>query len=694
MNAGDRHAPGSQDPSLPSATPGGSASSATAAPPVSRERPPESGPKDFLPWPPPGLERLQGDLWMVIRQISLGGAVLVIPLLVAVATEQEFWSLGPFGENWWILLLTSLVGLGGIVEGFVGLFRIMRRASSATSRGYGWITVVEVLTDHRRDNGFLLQGARIYSVLDPGARRRLLVGRLLSAGAIFLGVLWLPVGFALAVLLAARGVFGAGGVWVFTLGPSVFFLLVGALARVFDVFTVRAAKKRYYAQPWRQDLAGDQVGEWNERMRARQGPGALGTGGPLRRTLKAGAAVVVLLAVLVIVPALTLMFTAALAPTVASISIPKLAGAQQRAAGVYPLRAYRVDPDPSVSAVQAGQALHALTFVGTGRPPEALELPPVREYERPFFPDSRGGATGIFPGQWAERLLPRIAERGLGDAERAYLAEVAAHPALSELATLARARSIDVVSTRWTTPLPDSVALLALPVPRFGPVREAAFAQIGRAGLEMSEGRIDDAERSLREVLSAGLLLADEAPMLIDNLVGIVIAEQAATALVGLYGASGREREAEQLEASQDASQRAAELASLGRSGDELQGSLREMTLMVEEDGVLRGLRWEYFATFNTLAPCLNTHKIVFGPDADYRSWVERARPHLVRFEGEEALYQRARSGWLGTGGEGPRARGGWVEALLGLTVGGEGARGSCGALFEGLSAAQMIAVE
>lgn len=639
--------------------------------------------RDFLSWPPPGLERLQGDLWMVTRQIAVGGVVLVVPLLVAVATAQEFWSLGPFGESWWILLATSLVGLGGLVQGFVGLFRIFRRGASATDRGYGWLTVAEVVSDSRRDTGFLLQGARFYSALEPEERRQLLIIRLTGAALLFAAVLWLPVGFAIAVLLAARGVLGPAGVWMLTLAPIALLLLLGGGAWFYESRRIRQTKKQWFTQSWSQDLARDEVGEWNRRLETRGDEAALEAGARNSAPFRVGALAVVFLVVLVAVPALTLMFTSAFAPLVASISVPNLQSVQEKAATVEALRAYRVETDGSVTPRAAGEALHALTFAGSNREPQPLERPPVRRYRDPIFPDARGGPTGLFPGQWARQLFPRVASRGLGDEERAYLAEVTDHPALAELRLLARAPRMDVSSARMALPLPDTVSLLALPPPKFSAVREAAYARIGAAALHMDAGRIGEAEEALRQVVSAGLLMADEGTTLLDNLVGIMIAQDGGLALEQLYESSGRVEDAQRIRAARQATERAAELAAVGRAEQDLQAMLRGMPDVVQDRDALRGLRWEYFTGFNTFAPCINTHKVVFGPDETYQGWLERAQPVLVRYEGEEELYALARNGWVGTKA-GPD-EGGWVGSLLRFTLGGGGSPGSCAGLYNAL---------
>ena len=183
-----------------------------------------------LRWPPPGLERLQGDVWNIVRSGTLAVLILVFPLL-SISLRQDFWSLGPLGRAWWIILITTGVGMGlvletfvalfrllrraslgplgrawwiilittgvgmGLVlETFVALFRLLRRASKAVERGYRWRTVAQVACDERRDTGFLLLGARWYVVFEEKQRSRVAGLRLMGAGLQLASILWLAAG--------------------------------------------------------------------------------------------------------------------------------------------------------------------------------------------------------------------------------------------------------------------------------------------------------------------------------------------------------------------------------------------------------------------------------------------------------------------------------------------------------------------
>lgn len=261
---------------------------------------------------------------------------------------------------------------------------------------------------------------------------------------------------------------------------------------------------------------------------------------------------------------------------------------------------------------------------------------------------------------------------------------MADHPAREEVALLARAPAVDVVESRWTLPLPERVGFAGLPLPRYGSFREAGFAVIGAAALAFAEGRVAEAEENLRAVISMGLLLGDHSPILVDNLVGLVVAREGGEALAQIFEATGRAAEARAIRQSE----RVAELAlaaGVPTGGElEIQPLIREVTDMAESSEVLRGARWDAFALFNTVVPCMNPHKIVFGPGEDYEAWVARVGEDLVRYESEEPLYRLAETGLIGSSGEG----GGWVGGLLRWTVGGGGSAENCGALFESLEPA------
>jgi hypothetical protein len=112
---------------------------------------------------------------------------------------------------------------------------------------------------------------------------------------------------------------------------------------------------------------------------------------------------------------------------------------------------------------------------------------------------------------------------------------------------------------------------------------------------------------------------------------------------------------------------------------EDIHSLLQGVPQLVETEDALRGLRWEYFSTFNTLAPCMNLHKMVFGSDDSYAAWRERARESLVRVGGEGDLFDLAENGATGLRN---RQVEGFLPRFLSLMLGGRGTPGSCAALI------------
>ena len=263
----------------------------------------------------------------------------------------------------------------------------------------------------------------------------------------------------------------------------------------------------------------------------------------------------------------------------------------------------------------------------------------MRTYDSPWFTAEDWGPFGISGAaggdDWQEELFSRVAA-GLSADERAFLQEIAAHPAHREIETLARAAEADVAAARWVTPFPDTVSIIALPIMHILSMRNAMSAHVGKAALEFAQGRRQQAETTIREVISAGFLMADESPTLIANMLGIAATEIGGDALEAFYAASGRMRDLEALQFARDLAERTAEVAELSGFGLSVHGSLLQIQAIVQDTLALRGLRWELLASINSYAPCLNLNKIVFGAGRRYDEWLDAVRRSLVRWPGEE----------------------------------------------------------
>jgi hypothetical protein len=557
---------------------------------------------------------------------------------------------------------------------------VLRQATGAAELGYGALTILEVACDSKHDMGFLIQGKRHFSSLDPAGLATIARARIRGALLVLAGALWLLVGFGLAVLLAARGFVTPSGVWLLTLAPSLAAAAIGILLLVRQSSAVRSAQSGWEAQEGT-DRGRSESGAWTDRLEQAADSIVLGAGSKVEAArLRTGLGIGV----------------GALPDRLRAHGVGRRhdrgrADSRRHRGAVLPLgpgdgggcrgaaplpRAGRpVDFRRRRRHCAAGSGLrrrsrHARR-VGArpGDPVRAGLVPGSRLLSQPVFGNGRAGAD----------------RRPLSDftpEEQAALRQAAAHPAHAVFRQLAQAQLIDVVSGRWILPFPRAMTYHDLPWPRFPAFRTAALARVAKAAVEASDGQPGAAEDTLRDLISTGFLLIDQGPTLIDNLMGVVMADMGGDALEALYARTGRPIEAESLEIARVAASDAARKARAGLVAEDVRSLLQGVPELVEAEEALRGLRWEYFATFNVLAPCINLHKMVFGPDETYDEWRQRARDALVRVRGERDLFDLAESGRLGSGG---RELQGVFARFLGLTLGSRSAPGSCASLIASL---------
>lgn len=316
----------------------------------------------------------------------------------------------------------------------------------------------------------------------------------------------------------------------------------------------------------------------------------------------------------------------------------------------------------------------------------AGERAPRERYPEAWFID-----PDVFPDPFSETVARDLMSQSFDSfnaVERASLLQAAAHPAHSEIQRLAHASVADVVSARWTLLFVDGTSMFDLPWPRFAALRTAGLAHIARAAIELSQGRRNEFEQTIREVVSAGFLLVGEGPTLVDNLMGVALVNMGGDAFEELYKKTGRAVEAERLRTARESAAAAARMARVGTGEQDIHTLLRGIPALVERTDALRGLRWEYLATFNTLAPCINLQEMVFGPDETYGSWMERTEQAFVRVPGEAALFELARSGAAGVADQ-PQT--GAISRILTLTLGSSTQPGSCARLVSALELGSRI---
>jgi hypothetical protein len=596
------------------------------------------------PWPPPGLELVHGRVWPIAGLIGFGDLVLGLPLLATLGTAAPFWSLGPFGDIWWLPLVATLIGGALLVAGLVQLVSVCRKAASAARQGHGWRTIVYAAVDRSRDTGFLLQRARSYSVLVPAARDTLLNLRVLAAELVLAAVLLVPAGLAASVIFGRLGVIGETFLWITAGVLPLLLLTLGILVHGAERWSGRAARRGAGRQTME---TLEQVAGWNRAVAAAPDAPAIGStrGGAFRL----GAVGVAALTIAVVVPVGALVLVGGVVQILATVAMPVAGGAQVRLAAAEPLRRYRVETNAAISPTAAGQALNNLIRVGTDVASlHRVERAPVRVFRDPWWPADPLRDSLMSRARNAGPLFGRAGQ--LSAQERRYLTQVAAHPAHDEFRVVASARKADVIATRFVLPFPDSVNSWTLPIPRFLAVREAALAHVARAALELGQGRADRAEQTVREVIAVGFVLIDDGPSLIDNMLGAAVVSAGGDALEALYRATGRAREADALASVRSEVRRAAErTAAFGGSGG-IEAGLHVMSRVVVDTATAPGFRWDYFGIVTTMAPCVSLQRLVFGPGESYRQWVAEARAVLVHNAGEEQLFALHQRGPFGAG--------------------------------------------
>ena len=636
-----------------------------------------------LRWPPPGLERTQGDLFVIASRSALAGGFMALPLLFVSAREQHFASFGPFADAWWVMLLLTTIGLTFGLDAIMRLSRSLRRAGRAIGRGYDLTTITRVLADNGRDMGFLLSGARHFSVVDARERYAIASIRVASAMLVAGAGLWLTLSLAVGLFASARGVLTPTGLQMLTLAPAVVAYVCGLVAAMVQEGRVRRARRVWFKQPWADDLATDEINAWQTSLS--DGGGNTGGGEGGARMLGLAGAVVAVLSVAVLLPALTLAPASAVAPILTAVTAPASVH-RPRAARAEAFRSFAVDGDVSISAEEAGDLLQVLLHVATERELSQGGRAPSRVIAQPWLPDpgSEGNPIGLEPFMWGDSLIVRVAD-GVTDEQRAYLTELSSHPASADYSRLARATAMDAGSARWDTPFPSGTTMATVPVPRFQSLRTATNVHVAAAAAAFLDGRHDEAEVLLSEVIAVGFLLVDEGPTLIDNLIGVTLVETGGGALVSLFRATGRTSRAAEVSRLRQVAERASGMV-WSHYPETPEAFVRSLPGMILDTALVRGMRWELFINLATVAPCLNVHNMVFGTGDDYDAFVEEARAALVRYPSDEALFELARHGWVGTADPGSPTPLGRVASLF-MNTG----ENSCAAMVRHMSVAESF---
>jgi hypothetical protein len=311
-----------------------------------------------------------------------------------------------------------------------------------------------------------------------------------------------------------------------------------------------------------------------------------------------------------------------------------------KAAMVEPVRLLRLPTDPSITPMQAGIALNELQPIQTevrgfeSIPPVA---PPVARWRRvampaDLFPTAR---PHLYEGPSSRSVL-EASMKGFNPREMEYLRSLATAPVWREFDLVARAPAVDAVGGRLRTPFAPESHPEQLPLPAFRRTRDLAYAAVSRAAYHMALGQRDSAEAVLRSIVSFGFTFIDNGTSGLEELIDTVIVGIGRDALQRFYVIQHDPRAV--LPALAPPSRDVVSSFDRGtpKTADDLQ---RRLLANIEDPAVPLGVRYESLRMLSGTS-CTSVRGLLFGPTAEARQVVERARHSLARYPSEVALVE------------------------------------------------------
>ena len=303
------------------------------------------------------------------------------------------------------------------------------------------------------------------------------------------------------------------------------------------------------------------------------------------------------------------------------------------------LRPFGLPSDPSITPAQAGAALNRL------QPPRvtvpgfvaiAPAAPPILPWrETPLTPDMFRTARSNFYDGTSSDVLEAVA-KGFSPRELEYLRTLAEAPVWRDFDLVARAPAVDAVGGAFEIPFGEGAFPEQRPAPSYRESRELAYAAVSRAAYYMSQGRRDDAERTLRSIVSFGLSYIDNGTTRLEELIGTMEVGIGHDALHRFYVIQHDPRA--DSPALQPPVRAARGVSAAPRFAPLPTGEARRLMLArMNDPSVPLGERFESLRSLPAMS-CTNVRELMFGPRADVTDALEKARHTLARFPSEQAL--------------------------------------------------------
>jgi serine/threonine protein kinase len=608
----------------------------------------------LLEWPPPGLESFAGRLRTALRILLLGAFGAAIPVVAISVFDRESLVRQSMPPALFMLVLTSLgMLLFGI--GLIWLGLLIADAVRAMRTGYGWVTMLETMADARGDTGALIAGGREYAELLPAARNALRRNRVIALALRIAAGMTPILGYLTGAAIAASTARGPAFVLWSSLLLSLT-LLVAARAIAWQENRVLAPARRRLrvatAHPGRPDRLAP---IWTAAFEQIRGGQSLGAG-----SIRAGRTIAIATGILVVGAAVAAAFVLTVQTLTTTVSIagastvPRFGDTRVRIERIRRLASYRVPTDSAISALRAGQALHAISRDGPGGALQKWEkVPAITIPPQTRTPMTRDPFAA--EGGWPDAAFRR-ARNGFSRAERDFLISMADNSALSEFRLLARAPELDVAGAVWDIKPGAEPSWLDLPIPKYALLRRAANANAAQAALDLADGKPRDAEQRLRENISVGFLMINDGRVLLENLIGANIVWGTRASLVAFFDALGRTKDARYASPEVDPLISGAEDDAAPRPAiEDVNRSIRRTILDTTE---LTGLRWEMLLGSFSFEPCSDMHQIIFGADSLHRATLAQAKASLAKRGSDSLLFllaeREAQSGYVPDAATGP----------------------------------------
>jgi hypothetical protein len=311
-----------------------------------------------------------------------------------------------------------------------------------------------------------------------------------------------------------------------------------------------------------------------------------------------------------------------------------------RAALLEPVRALRLPTDPSITPMQAGIALNALQPIrikASGFEIIAPVAQPLASWRTTaiapdLFPTAR---TDFYEGPSSRSIL-EASVKGFSPREMEYLRSLATSPVWREFDLVARAPAVDAVGGQLRVPFAPEARPEQRPLPSFGDSRKLAYAAVSRAAYHMALGQRDSAEAVLRSIVSFGFTFIDNGTSGTEELIGTMIVGVGRDALQRFYVIQHDPRAS--LPALAPLSRKA--VFALDRGAPMAAGDVqRRLLANIENPSAALGVRFQSLQ-LSSGTSCTNVRELLFGPSAETRQVVERARHSLARYPSEVALVE------------------------------------------------------